>query len=230
MTLIQFLLIMVQINSLFVSMIKEMTLLSNRYNPFHLNPQLLFKLSSRHLQKRITTITLHQQSLLFNDTDVTSDDEDHIYTRIPKSDSSFFQNTTLQTENYSTLNQSTHTTSQKSVSAINVKPNLPSLTHCQQIIPFYDTSFFKYKNLFQGFFLPDDYSLDIKTLQKQQSQDPVLRTVYSWLLNNEKPEFVTPFITGTPFLHVYYKRFSQLFIDESTNLISLYITHPTVIN
>ena len=87
-----------------------------------------------------------------------------------------------------------------------------------------------YKNYFQGFFLPDDYSLDIKTLQQQQSQDPVLRTVYSWLLNNEKPEFITPLITGTPFLHVYYKRFSQLFIDESTNLISLYITNPTVIN
>ena len=174
--------------------------------------------------------TLHQQSLLLNDTDVTSDDEDHIYTRIPKSDSSFLQDSTLQTEKYSTLNQSTHTTSQKSVSAINVQPNLPSLTHCQQIIPFYDTSFFKYKNYFQGFFLLDDYSLDIKTLQQQQSQDPVLRTVYSWLLNNEKPEFVTPLITGTPFLHVYYKRFSQLFIDESTKLISLYITNPTVIN
>ena len=112
----------------------------------------------------------------------------------------------------------------------NLQPHLPSLTHCQQIIPFYDTSFFNYKNYFQGFFLPDDYSLDIKTLQQQHSQDPVLRTVYSWLLNNEKPEFVTPLITGTPFLHVYYKRFSQLFIDESTNLISLYITNPTVIN
>ena len=160
--------------------------------------------------------TLHQQSLLLNDTDVTSDDEDHIYTRIPKSDSSFSQDTTLQTENYSTLKQPSHNTSQKSISAINVQPNLPSLTHCQQIIPFYDTSFFKYKNYFQGFFLPDDYSLDIKTLQQQQSQDPVLRTVYSWLLNNEKPEFITPLITSTPFLHVYYKRFSQLFIDEST--------------
>ena len=81
--------------------------------------------------------TLHQQSLLLNDTDVTSDDEDHIYTRIPESDSSFLQDTTLQTENYSTLKQPTHNTSQKSVSAINVQPNLPSLTHCQQIIPSY---------------------------------------------------------------------------------------------
>ena len=47
--------------------------------------------------------TLHQQSLLLNDTDVKSDDEDHIYTRIPKSDSSFLHDTTLQTENYSLL-------------------------------------------------------------------------------------------------------------------------------
>ena len=64
--------------------------------------------------------TLHQQSLLLEDTDITSDDENHIYTRIPKSDSSFLHDTTLQTENYSTLNKSTPKTSQKSVSAINV--------------------------------------------------------------------------------------------------------------
>ena len=95
---------------------------------------------------------LHQQSLLLNDTDITSDDDDHISTRIPKSDSSFLHDTTLQTENYSTLNKLPRNTSQTSFSAINVQPNLPSLTHCPQIIPFYDTSFFKYKNYFQGFF------------------------------------------------------------------------------
>ena len=113
--------------------------------------------------------TLHQQSLLLIDTDITKDDEDHIYTRIPKSDSSFLPDTTLQTGNYSTLNKSISNAPQNSVSAINVQTNLPSLTHCPQIIPFYDTSFFKYKNYFQGFFLPDDYSLDITTLQQQQS-------------------------------------------------------------
>ena len=174
--------------------------------------------------------TLHQQALLLNDTDVTSDDENHIYTRIPKSDSSFLHDTTLQTENYSTLKQLTPNITQKSVSAINVQPNLPSLTHSPQIIPFYDTSFFKYKNYFQGFFLPDDYSLVITTLQQQQSQDPVRRTVYSWIIKNEKPETLTPLITGTLFLHAYYKRYTQLFIDDSTNLISLYTKHPTTIN
>ena len=72
--------------------------------------------------------------------------------------------------------------------------------------------------------------LDIKTLQQQRYQDSVLRIVYSWIINNEKPESLTPLITGTPFLHAYYKRFSQLFIDDSTNLISLNITSPTVLN
>ena len=174
--------------------------------------------------------TFHRISLLLNDTDVTSDDEDHMYTRIPKSDSSFLHDTTLQTENYSTLNQLTRNTPQKSVSAINVQPHLPSLTHCPQIIPFYDISLFKYKNYFQGFFLPDGYSLDITTLQQQQSQDPVLGTVYSWIIKNEKPETLIPLITGTPFLHAYYKRFSKLFIDDSTNLFSLYTKHPTTQN
>ena len=93
--------------------------------------------------------TLHQQSLLLNDTDTTSDDEDHIYTRIPKSDSSFLPDTTLQTGNYSTLNKSISNTSQKSVSAINVQTNLSSLSYCPQIIPFYDTSFLSIKTIFK---------------------------------------------------------------------------------
>ena len=161
-----------------------------------------------------------------NDTDITSDDEDHIYTRIPKYDTSFSTDTTLQ-DNYSTLKNSPPKTPQQSTSAVNVQTNSPSLTHCSQIIPFYDTSFFKYKNYFQGFFLPDDYSLDIKTLQQQQSQDPVLRTDNSWIIHNNKPDTLTPLITGTLFLHAYYKRFSQLLIDDSTNLISsIYTTHP----
>ena len=106
--------------------------------------------------------TIHQQSLLLNDTDVTNDDEDHIYTRIPKYDSSFSTDSTKQ-ENYSTLKKSPSNIPQETTSATNVQTNSPSLTHCSQGMPFYDTSFFKYKNYFQGFFLPDDSSLDIKT-------------------------------------------------------------------
>ena len=175
--------------------------------------------------------SLHQQSLLLNDTDVTSDDDDHIYTRIPKTNSSFIYDTTLkEQETFSTITKPKPTITPKSnsetTSAIDVQPNSTSMTHSSQLVPFYDPSLFKYKLYFQGFFLPDDYSLDLKTLQVQQSQDPVLRTVHSWIINNEKPEFLTPLITGNLFLHAYYKRFTQLFIDTTTNLISLHTTHP----
>ena len=175
--------------------------------------------------------SLHQQSLLLNDTDVTSDDEDHIYTRIPKHNSSFSPDETLhEQETFSTITKSKPTIKPKSsseiTSAIDVQTNSTSMTHSSQLVPFYDPSFIKYKIYFQGFFLPDDYSLDLKTLQRQQSQDPVLRTVHSWISRNKKPEFLTPLITGNLLLHAYYKRFKQLFIDTTTNLISLYITNP----
>ena len=170
---------------------------------------------------------MHQQPRLLNDTDITSDDEEHIYTRIPKQDSSFTSNKTLdeETEPYSNIKAPMSTSAYESASAINVQTHSRPTTHCSQIIPYYDTSFFKYEKYFQGFFLPDDYSLDLKTLQQQLSQDPVLRTVYSLLTRNEKPEFFPTLIAGTPFLHAYYKRVTRLFIGDSTNLISLYTTH-----
>ena len=55
----------------------------------------------------------------------------------------------------------------------------------------------------QGFFLPDDFSLDLHTLQLQQTQDPVLKTVYHWIRHNTKPEYPTPLKHGSPFLHAY---------------------------
>ena len=80
--------------------------------------------------------SLHQQSLLLNDTDITSDDEEHLYTRIPKHDSSFKIDKTLQQETYSTINKSMSNTPQERTSAIKVQTNSTSLTHCSQRIPF----------------------------------------------------------------------------------------------
>ena len=59
---------------------------------------------------------------------IMSDDEDHIYTRIPKYDSSFSTDPTLQ-ENYSTLKKSPSNTPQGTTSARSVQTNSPSLTH-----------------------------------------------------------------------------------------------------
>ena len=97
--------------------------------------------------------SLHQQSLLLNDTDVTSDDEDHIYTRISKHNPSFSPDETLhEQETFSTITKSKHTIKPKSspeiTSGIDVQTNYPSMTHSSQFVPFYDPSFFKYKMYF----------------------------------------------------------------------------------
>ena len=98
--------------------------------------------------------SLHQQSLLLNDTEITSDDKEHTYARIPKQDLSVTTDNTLTTETFSTITKSKITTTQHSTAAINVQPNLPYITHYSQIIPFYHTSFFKHKKFFQvSFFL-----------------------------------------------------------------------------
>ena len=91
----------------------------------------------------------------------------------------------------STIKKTKPITIPESTSAIDLQTNSHPSTHCSQIIPVYDTSFFKSKKYFQGFFPPNDSFLDLKTLQQQQSQDPVLRTVYSWLTHNDKLEFLT---------------------------------------
>ena len=94
------------------------------------------------------------------------------------------------------------------------------------------TSFPKYKTTFKVF-SPIDYTLDPRTIQHQQFQDPVLQIVYSWLIQNRKPEFPTPLKTGTPFIHAYYEILYHLLKNDSTNLIRIYTknkisseTHP----
>ena len=63
--------------------------------------------------------SLHQQSLLLNDTDVTSDDEDHIYTRIPKDNSSFSPDETVhEQETFFTITKPKPTIKPKSSSKI----------------------------------------------------------------------------------------------------------------
>ena len=87
--------------------------------------------------------TLHQQSLSLNDTDITSDDEEHIYSRFPKPDSTFLNAKTLHEENFSTITKQKPITKPESNSAMDVKTHSQPSTHCSQIIPFYVTSFFK---------------------------------------------------------------------------------------
>ena len=110
-----------------------------------------------------------------------------------------------------------NTLEEKTFSRIKTNQHLPLMyTERLNLLPTVHTSYTlmihpssNTKMISKAFFLPDEYSLDLKPLQQQQqqSQDPVLRTVHSWLTRNEKLESLTPLITGTCFLHAYYKRF-----------------------
>ena len=160
-----------------------------------------FKIVSLFQSKFKTPIKNTHQSLSLHDTDFTSDDEEHIYSRIPKPDSTFSHDKTLHAETFSTMNKPKPFTIPESTSAIEKQTNSQPSTHCSQIIPFDDTSLFKYKHYFQCFFLPNDSSVDLKALHQQQSQVHVLRTVFSWLTQNENSEFLTLLVTGTLFLH-----------------------------
>ena len=79
-----------------------MILLSNFKTHFQLNLSPLFKPNSKHLQNR-NNKSLHQRSLLLADNDFTSNDEEHIYSRIPKHNSTFIPNNTLNEETFSTI-------------------------------------------------------------------------------------------------------------------------------
>ena len=76
------------------------------------------------------------------------------------------------------------------------------------------------KTFFQGFFSPDNYSLDMITPKDQQSQDPVLKTISLDNTAHQTSVSLTSQMTGT--LVHFYKIFSQHFLDDTTNLISLY--------
>ena len=98
--------------------------------------------------------------------------------------------------------------------------------YCNQQVPFFDLSFFKYKRYFHYFFLPGDTQIRIETIKSQQKQDPVLRKVYHWLTTNERPLQIDPTIASNSFLSVYYKLFNELYINHCTKII--HIDYPNL--
>ena len=97
--------------------------------------------------------------------------------------------------------------------------------YCNHQVPFFDPSFFKYKKYFHYFFLPEDTSKTIETIESQQKHDPVLQKVYHWLQSNERPLQIDPTIASNSFLSVYYKLFHQLYINHETKIIHIYYSN-----
>ena len=68
--------------------------------------------------------------------------------------------------------------------------------YCNQQVPFFDPSCFKYKRYFHYLFLPEDTQITIETIKSQQKQDPVLQKVYHWVETNERPLQIDPTIAS----------------------------------
>ena len=72
------------------------------------------------------------------DTDIISDDEDHIIPRIPKDSTIFLPDTTITSESFSTITNPKSDT--PSANAIETQQPIKLSTHCSQIITFYEPS------------------------------------------------------------------------------------------
>ena len=143
--------------------------------------------------------SLLQQSTILNDTDVLSDEEERNQSQNMK-------------------NQDTNTLKEQTLAI-----QYPTKSeYCNQQVPFFDPSFFKYKKYFHYFFLPEDTQITIEIDKKtQQKQDHVLQDVYHWLETIERPLQIDSTIASNSFLSVYYKLFNQLYINHDTQIIHI---------
>ena len=144
--------------------------------------------------------SLLQQSTILNDTDILGDEDGP-------------------NQSQNTKNQNTDTLKEQTL-AIKYPTKL---NYCNQQVPFFDPSFFKYKKKhFHYFFLPEDTQITIKTIKSQQKQDPVLQKICLWLKTNGRPLQINPIIASNSFLSVYYKLFNQLYINHDTKIIHIH--------
>ena len=158
---------------------------------FHFNP---------NIKKRTKTKTksLLQQSTVLKDTDILSDDDEPNPSQNVKS-----SNTNISKEQTLAIQYPTKS------------------DYCNQQVPFFDPSFFKYKKLFHYFFLPEDTQKTIETVKSQQKQDPVLQKVFHWLMTNDKPLQIDPIIASNSFFLVYYILFNRIYINHETQIIHI---------
>ena len=120
--------------------------------------------------------SLLQQSTNLIDTDVLSDENE------------LNQSQNMKNQNTNTLKEQTLAIQYPTIS-----------DYCNQQVPFFDPSFFKYKRYFHSFFLPEQIQITIETIKSQPKQDPVLQKVHHWLKTNERPLQIDPTIASNSF-------------------------------
>ena len=157
---------------------------------------------------------------LLNETDLDSDDDpiSKLFPNTPKSQSSEFNKPTVSNPLDPHLQQellyniSVVKSHSLAIIPIPIKPN-----SANNIISYLNASLFKHAQEFINFFLPPNTPLTLQVIKEQQKLDPVLSIVYEWIKNKTKAETLNPSIKCYSFLHTYYKQFSHLFIDPTSN-------------
>ena len=136
--------------------------INNKGEDIHIKPldsfsfQSIVPFESKYKKPTKTqTKSLLQQSTILNDTEILGDDDE------PN-----------QSQNVKNLNTNI---SKEQTLAIQYPTKSD---YCNQQVPFFDPSFFKYKKYFHHFFLPENTQLTIETIKSQQKQDPVLQNVF----------------------------------------------------
>ena len=110
--------------------------------------------------------SLLQQSTILNDTDILSDEDEP-------------------TQSQNRKNQNTNTLKEQTLAI-----QYPTKSdYCNQQVPFFDPSFFKYERYFLYFFLQEDTQITIETIKL--------------------PSQIDSTIASNSFLSVYYKLFNQ---------------------
>ena len=148
------------------------------------------------------TKSLLQQSTILNHTDILSDEDE---------------------TNHSQDKKDQYTTTLKEPTIALQYPTKSD--YCNQQVPFFDPSFFKYKKYFHFCFLPEDTPITIETIKSQQKEDSVLQKIYHRLQNNERPLQIDPTIASNSFRSVYYKLFHQLYINHETKIIHIHYSN-----
>ena len=114
--------------------------------------QSIVPFESKYIRPTKTRVkSLVQQSTFLNDTDILRDEDGP-------------------NQSQNTKNQNTNTSKEQTLAI-----QYPTESdYCNQQVPIFDPSFFKYKKYFHFFFLPEDTQITIETIKSQQKQDLVL--------------------------------------------------------
>ena len=177
------------------------TIIYTPFDSFSLKPILPFNHKYKRPVKKQTK-TLLQQNPLLNETDLDSDD-DPIFKRIPNtpnSQSSEINKPIISIPLDPQLQQElVYKLSVAKLHSLAITPTPIKPNSTNNVIPYFDLSFFEHAQECTNFFLPPKTPLTIQNSREQQNLDLVFSIVYEWIKSKTEPDTLNPSIKGNSF-------------------------------